>query len=122
MHQKYPAGYLIISQNPNMKLKDGTTSEGKKIMIDGQQRVTALMTAIAGKEILNKAFKKKRIIISFNPLAKEETEEEFFKVQDSAIRKDPRWIHDIADVFSSSFDTWTFINNYEEKNPSGMTR
>ena len=117
LYKGYPAGYLIISQNPNMKLKDGTTSEGKKIMIDGQQRVTALMTAIAGKEILTKTFKKKRIIISFNPLAKEETEEEFFKVQDSAIRKDPRWIHDIADVLSSSFDAWTFINNYKEKNP-----
>ena len=37
----YPAGYLIIWQNPGVKLKDGQTSVGKKILIDGQQRVTA---------------------------------------------------------------------------------
>jgi len=35
-------------KNPNVKLKDGSISTGKKILIDGQQRVTALMTAIAG--------------------------------------------------------------------------
>ena len=35
------AGYLIIWQNPDVKLKDGQTSVGKKILIDGQQRVTA---------------------------------------------------------------------------------
>lgn len=51
LYKGYPAGYLIISLSPDMRLKDGTLSPGKKIMIDGQQRVTAMMTAIAGKEI-----------------------------------------------------------------------
>jgi len=37
-----------------VKLKDGTPSAGKRILIDGQQRVTALMTALLGKEVLNK--------------------------------------------------------------------
>lgn len=32
------AGYLIIWQNPDVKLKDGQTSVGKKILIDGRQR------------------------------------------------------------------------------------
>lgn len=84
MYRGYPAGYLIISQSPDMKLKDGTQSVGKKIMIDGQQRVTALMTAIAGQHVLDKDFKKKRIIISFNPLADEDSEEEIFKVQEKS--------------------------------------
>ena len=48
LYTGYPTGYLIISQSPNIRLKDGTLAEGKKIMIDGQQRVTALMTAIMG--------------------------------------------------------------------------
>ena len=59
LYTGYPTGYLIISQSPNMKLKDGTLSEGKKIMIDGQQRVTALMTAIMGLEVINSDFEKK---------------------------------------------------------------
>ena len=58
LYKGYPAGYLIISLSPDMRLKDGTLSPGKKIMIDGQQRVTAMMTAIAGKEIIDKEFKK----------------------------------------------------------------
>ena len=48
LYKGYPTGYLIIWKNPNVKLKDGSVSGGKKILIDGQQRVTALMTAIAG--------------------------------------------------------------------------
>ena len=52
LYNGYPAGYLIVWQNPNVKLKDGTTSAGKKILIDGQQRVTAMMTAIDGREVL----------------------------------------------------------------------
>ena len=117
MYRGYPAGYLIISQSPDMKLKDGTQSVGKKIMIDGQQRVTALMTAIAGQHVLDKDFKKKRIIISFNPLADEDSEEEIFKVQDNAIRKDSKWIADIADVFSSKFSIWSFVPQYLLNNP-----
>ncbi len=58
LYKGYPPGYLIISLSPDMRLKDGTLSPGKKIMIDGQQRVTAMMTAIAGKEIIDKEFKK----------------------------------------------------------------
>lgn len=117
LYKGYPAGYLIISLSPDMRLKDGTLSPGKKIMIDGQQRVTALMTAIAGQHVLDKDFKKKRIIISFNPLADEDSEEEIFKVQDNAIRKDSKWIADIADVFSSKFSIWSFVPQYLLNNP-----
>ncbi|MPM05614.1 hypothetical protein SDC9_51904 [bioreactor metagenome] len=111
----YPTGYLIISQSPNMKLKDGTLSEGKKIMIDGQQRVTALMSAIMGMEVINADFEKKRIKISFNPLATDE--DEFFKVQDNAILKDKKWITDIADVFKTDFKRGSFVSQYCESNP-----
>ncbi len=110
----YPTGYLIISQSPNMKLKDGTLSEGKKIMIDGQQRVTALMTAIMGIEVINSDFEKKRIKISFNPLATDD--EELFKVQDNAILKDKKWIADIADVFKPDFRRGSFVSTYCELN------
>jgi uncharacterized protein with ParB-like and HNH nuclease domain len=33
----YPVGYLIAWRNPDVKLKDGTSSSGKRILIDGQQ-------------------------------------------------------------------------------------
>lgn len=37
LYKGYPTGYLIISKSPDLKLKDGSLSSGKKIMIDGQQ-------------------------------------------------------------------------------------
>lgn len=117
LYTGYPTGYLIISQSPNIKLKDGSLSEGKKIMIDGQQRVTALMTAIMGMEIINDDFRRKRIKIAFNPLANPENDEERFKVHDNAILNDKRWIADIAEVFKPTFDMWQFVNDYCQENP-----
>lgn len=112
LYNGYPIGYLIISQNPNLKLRNGSIAEGKKIMIDGQQRVTALMTAITGMEVLGADFVSKRIKIAFNPIANIENDEELFKVQDNAILKDKRWIADIADVFTTKFRMHKFINDY----------
>lgn len=116
LYTGYPTGYLIISQSPNMKLKDGSLSEGKKIMIDGQQRVTAMMTAIIGQEIVTADFQKKCIKISFNPLA--EGDEEAFKVQDSSTARDKRWIADISTILSTNFDSFTFVQQYCALNPN----
>ncbi len=71
LYKGYPVGYIITWKNPNVKLKDGTTSEGKQILIDGQQRVTALSASLLGNEVLNADYKKIRIKIAFN--IKEET-------------------------------------------------
>ena len=111
LYMGYPTGYLIMSQSPDMKLKNGTITAGKKIMIDGQQRITALMTAIVGTEVTNADFKKYRIKIAFNPLAPDDDEEKF-KVQTPAVIKDKRWIADIADVFKTDFDSFEFVQRY----------
>ena len=119
LYMGYPTGYLIMSQSPDMKLKDGTTTAGKKIMIDGQQRITALMTSIVGTEVTNSDFKKYRIKIAFNPLAPDDDEEKF-KVQTPAVIKDKRWIADIADVFKTDFDSFEFVQKYCASN-EGVT-
>jgi hypothetical protein len=111
LYNDYPVGYIITWQNPDARLKDGTVSHGKKILIDGQQRVTAIMAAIAGKEVVTKEYSKKRITIAFNPI------EETFEVQNPAILKDKRWIPDISEVFREGFDTFGFINHYCGQNP-----
>ena len=107
----FPVGYLIAWKNPNIKLKDGSTSEGKRILIDGQQRVTALMTAIAGQKVLDKDYKTTRIRIAYHP------EEQRFEVFNRAIEKDKTWLTDIADVFSSEFKTHKFVGAYCTANP-----
>ena len=67
LYKGYPTGYLIIWKNPDVRLKDGKISAGKKILIDGQQRVTALMTAISGIPVTNSNYRKERIKIAFDP-------------------------------------------------------
>ena len=119
LYKGYPTGYLIIWNNPDVKLKDGSISVGKKILIDGQQRVTALMTAIAGKEVVNVDFKKERIKIAFDPFAalSDDTDAVLFEVQDSSHIKSKRWIEDIADIFKNDFSSYDFVTEYCENNP-----
>ncbi len=115
LYSGYPTGYLIIWQNPDVQLKNGESSVGKKILIDGQQRVTALMTAIGGCAILTEDYEKKQIKIAFNPLAK--GEEEQFAVRTPAHDKSSFWIPDISVLFRADFDSYEFIDSYAEKNP-----
>ncbi|SFF05537.1 GmrSD restriction endonuclease domain-containing protein [Alteribacillus iranensis] len=110
LYNGYPVGYIITWQNPDAKLKDGTVSHGKRILIDGQQRVTALMAAIAGKEVVMNDYSKKRIKIAFNPI------EGKFEVYNSAIGKDQKWISDISDIFRQGFSMFKFVMDYCEKN------
>ena len=111
LYNGYPVGYLIAWQNPNIRLKDGTQSAGKKILIDGQQRVTALLAALLGRQVINKDYKRTRISIAFHPV------EEKFEVTNPAIRKDREWIADIATVFASETKTFVLVRKYCEANP-----
>ena len=122
LYKGYPTGYIILWKNPNVKLKDGTISSGKKVIIDGQQRITALMTAIAAQKIFNSEFKETRVKIAFNPFAaldfqNGDSEAEIFAVQTPAHLKSKHWIPDIAEIFSTNFSSWTFIPQYIEQNP-----
>ncbi|WP_455582627.1 GmrSD restriction endonuclease domain-containing protein [Dysosmobacter sp.] len=119
LYKGYPTGYLIIWKNPNVKLKDGAVSAGKKILIDGQQRVTALMTAIAGIPVVNSEYKKERIKIAFDPFEALSTDKdaEIFAVQDQSHLKSKRWIADIAEIFRNDFSVYSFINRYCQDNP-----
>ena len=112
LYQGYPVGYLIAWRNPTVKLKDGTSSAGKRILIDGQQRVTALMAALLGREVLTKDYETVRIRIAFHP------QEERFEVANPAIRKDAAWIEDVAEVFSPDASLTELTDTYTEKNPA----
>lgn len=116
LYNGYPTGYLIIWQNPDVKLKNGGNALGKKVLIDGQQRVTALMTALAGYEILTDEYETKRIRIAFNPVA--EKSEDQFAVTTPAHENSSFWIPDISVVFKNGFDSFTFVKEYVQKNPN----
>jgi len=112
LYQGYPVGYLIAWRNPTVRLKDGTPSAGKRILIDGQQRVTALMAALLGREVLTKDYETVRIRIAFHP------QEERFEVANPAIRKDVAWIEDVAEVFAPDASLTELTDTYTDKNPA----
>lgn len=115
LYNGYPTGYIITWKNPDVMTKDGQKSNGKKILIDGQQRITALMAAIVGKEVLDSDFNKDRIKIAFNPFPEDESKR--FAVQDASHLKDKRWIPDISELFKPGFKMRAFENQYGADNP-----
>ncbi|GAB4500972.1 MAG: DUF262 domain-containing protein [Anaerolineales bacterium] len=110
LYRGYPIGYLIVWRNPTIKLKDGTSSLGKRILIDGQQRITALMAALLGQEVLTKDYDTVRIRIAFNP------KQEQFEVSNPAIQKDGAWISDVAEIFSPNARLLQITKTYCEAN------
>lgn len=110
LYKGYPVGYIIAWRNPSVRLKDGSTSSGKKILIDGQQRVIALSAAILGNDVINKEYRKIKIQIAFNPL------EEKFEVFNPAIDKDVSWIPNIAEVIEDE-SLLKRVRDYCQKNP-----
>ena len=110
LYKGYPIGYVITWQNPNVRLKDGKLSEGKKILIDGQQRITALRASVLGDYVVNKEYDRVRIKIAFNPIT------EAFEVQNPAILKDKTWIPDISEIMDSG-SIIQIVRTYLDLNP-----
>lgn len=106
LYQGYPVGYLIAWRNPTVKLKDGSASAGKRILIDGQQRVTALMASLLGMEVLTEDYETVQIRIAFNP------QDETFEVANPAICKNVAWLPDVAQVFNPSTSVFQLVSDY----------
>lgn len=110
LYKGFPVGYIITWKSPDVKLKDGTSSEGKQILIDGQQRITALTAALLGKEILDVDYKKKRIKIAFNIMTEE------FQTSNPAIERQEDWISDISEFMKDGvINTWQYVTDYSNK-------
>ena len=110
LYKGYPVGYIITWKSPDVKLKDGSKSEGKQILIDGQQRITALTAALLGHQVLNSNYKKVRIKIAFNISTEE------FQTLNPAIEAQKEWIPDISEFMKDgNINTWEFVTNYSKE-------
>jgi len=110
LYKGFPIGYFISWKNPDVKLKDGSISAGKHILIDGQQRITALMAALLGLQVIDQDYQKVQIRIAFHPV------ERRFEVSNTAIQNDKAWIPDMATLFAPEFKILKTVNNYCERN------
>ena len=101
MLKGFPIGYIMLWESPT-DYEDKKTSIGveekaykapKDLVIDGQQRLTALVASMYGVTVVDSNFKKRRIRIAFKPLTKE------FDVWTPAIEKSPEYISDLSEIF-----------------------
>lgn len=111
LYKGYPVGYIITWKNNDVKLKDGSISAGRKILIDGQQRITALTAAVIGQRVLNAEYKEVTIKIAFQPF------EEKFEVLNKAIENDNSWINDISPILTGEQSISASRKKYIELNP-----
>ncbi|MBK8531100.1 MAG: DUF262 domain-containing protein [Flavobacteriales bacterium] len=111
IYQGFPVGYIITWKNPDIRLKNGQLGGGKKILIDGQQRITALRAALMDEYVVDKDYARIKIKIAFHPIT------EKFEVQTPIIKKDKAWLPDIAVFFSSGFSLIKLNKEYTAANP-----
>ena len=113
MYRGYPIGYFLIWKNGTGEKMTHIGADEKihkipsMLLIDGQQRLTALYSIIKKTEIRDKNYNFRRIKIAFNPVSEE------FRVSDAATKKNKEFIPDISQVFES--DTYSFITEYIEQ-------
>lgn len=105
MLKGYPIGYIMLWDSPDNYDKKGSIGTDEKmfkqpddLVIDGQQRLTALLASLYGIPVKDKNYKERNIKISFNPLTRE------FAVWTPAYERNAEWISVISDAFKADED------------------
>jgi hypothetical protein len=118
IYRGYPIGYLLFWENANRSDYKNIGFEEKKrkiprfLIIDGQQRLTALFAVMKNQEVLTPDYEKKKIKIAFKPI------DGTFKVGDAATDRDPEYIPDLSALWSGDGDfaiISSFIEQLKEK-------
>ncbi len=114
MMRGYPIGYLMLWECPaldkekSIGVEKHSYDSPKEVIIDGQQRLTSLYAVMKGKKVVNSKFDEKTIIISYCPL------QDKFEVGYQATKKDPEWIYNISELFTTS-NSFKFIGGFIQR-------
>lgn len=119
MYRGYPVGYLLFWANSDVQnaRQIGTGAKTHKVphmlIVDGQQRLTSLFAVFKSLPVLDEEFAETKIEIAFRP------RDSRFEVTDAAIRRDPEFIPNISELWSSKKPVHRlvreFLQNLEEK-------
>lgn len=114
IYRGFPIGsYLLWRNSVGGKTRQiGEAQHAHKepnlLIIDGQQRLTALYSVFRGVPVKDDHYDNRTIKIAFNPITEE------FRVADAATQRNPEYINDITVMYAKA-STRTFINAYLEK-------
>lgn len=114
LYRGFPIGSYLLWRNTangrthQIGAKDHEHKDPNLLIIDGQQRLTALYSVFRGVAVKDENYEDRIMTIAFNPITEE------FRVADAATQRNPEFINNITDLFSKA-STRTFINQYLEK-------
>lgn len=114
LYRGFPIGsYLLWRNSANGRthqigLESREHKDPNLLIIDGQQRLTALYSVFRGRAVKDENYEDRTIVIAFNPLTEE------FRVADAATQRNPEFINNATDLLTKA-STRTFINQYLEK-------
>lgn len=112
MYKGFPVGNLLFWSNAEVSnIKQiGTESKEHKIpnllVVDGQQRLTSLYAVFRGKSVINNRFREVKIEIAFRPLDGK------FEVTDATVKRNPDFISNISDVWSSNKSSYRVVKDF----------
>jgi len=113
LYKGYPIwSYLLwrnstTSKSHHIGIKEREHKDPNLLIIDGQQRLTALYSVFRGVSVKDDNYEDRKITIAFNPLSEE------FKVADASTERNSEFINDITNLLTKT-STRTFINDYLE--------
>lgn len=112
MYRGFPVGYLLFWENGGANGAKQIGLDGKqhtvpsRLIVDGQQRLTSLYAVFRGKKVLDEDYRERQIEVAFRP------RDGKFEVADAAIRRDPDWIANISDLWSSGRSSFQMVKDF----------
>ncbi len=114
MYKGFPIGYLLFWANANANGSRQIGSDYKQsvprlLIVDGQQRLTALYAVLKDLYVYRNNYNQEKIHIGFRP------SDGTFEVTDAAIERDPEFIPDISQLWSSNTTRNKFVKQFLRK-------
>lgn len=112
MYRGFPVGYFLFWENgqPNGAKQIGADRKqhpiSSRLIVDGQQRLTSLYAVFRGKRVLDEDFRERQIEIAFRP------RDGKFEVADAAVRRDPEWIANISELWTSGKSNYQMVKGF----------
>lgn len=112
MYRGFPVGYLLFWENgadngvKRIGLAGKQHDVPSRLIVDGQQRLTALYAVFRGKKVLDADYVERYIEIAFRP------RDGKFEVADAAIKRDPEWIPNISELWASDKSRYQMVKEF----------
>ena len=112
MYRGFPVGYLLFWENTQTNgakqigVGDKPHPVASRLIVDGQQRLTALYAVFRGKRVLDADYSERQIEIAFRP------RDGRYEVADAPIRRDPEWIANISDLWASGKSSYQMVKGF----------